>query len=126
MTETLQSRVGSSCLSKSNSTIFYVSGLVATRRCDTWFSCHIVRKVWTYASSLGSSLYLAYGYEIVSNSESFGTCRSRLLSSGCSISKLLPLVDTRSGTSIGLYGRDCSLSEDSVTLSSCSAHQNVI
>ena len=68
-------------------------------------------------------------HDIVLISKSFGTRQSGLLSSECSTSELLPLVDTELGSPTDYASdswRGCSVSVDSVTLSSCSAHRDSV
>ena len=94
----------------------------------TCLACHVVRKVRTCTLTSTSSLYLRYGYIIVSITESSCPPQSGLLSSQCSIIEPLPLVYLNREALLSWFNswRSCSMSVDSITLSSCSACQDSV
>ena len=77
--------VNANVLSNDNpiSAILNLSGSVSNHLWDTWLACHIVRKASIFASASTSSLYLGYGYDIVSS-----CCWSN-----CSSSELLSVTN---------------------------------
>ena len=77
---------------KSKSEIFDVSASASNNRWETWFFCHVLKKVHTCASTSGLSLYFGYGYDIISSSSTHEL-----------VDSLLGLV----GSLCGLSGRDC-------------------